>query len=481
MAQPSQRTEGVSKPSNQRQELRFSLEPDGETCQLSKFVNQIVEEGLAPQGTSRPVELWDIVYPDFATLIDEASKDESVAGELNEAFHQGLLAIQHRYETLEVIRIVDREWMDEITMYRNEVLELREALVKANQDTVTANQKAADWKMQYADAVLQRTIAIQAPSPSPSQFRPEMSDEESPEVEEVSSRPVRPIRPVREHVIHQVDTSDCEPVAPQKPKTKRRKAIADPEIFSDIKTVDYETWEIKMQDKLDYDAEDYRTEKEKIAYIFSRTTGRAAKILLQYIKPGPLQVTTAVAAFEALSACFQDHHRVSKAWAAFKKLRFHEGGDYHIFYTKFTELALVGEVAASSYKRELADRLPDSIRVHLLGPELDDEVDFNEYQKLASKIANGRALLDDQKTVRFEKPKRVPYPKESATTSTNWQVKKEPTEVALLARPRSTDTSDPSSSKCFNCNQKGHRAKDCPIKPKVAAITEASDDEGVTY
>ncbi len=45
----------------------------------------------------------------------------------------------------------------------------------------------------------------------------------------------------------------------------------------------------------------------------------------------------------------------------------------------------------------------------------------------------------------------------------------------------SKDTSAPSDTKCFNCNQKGHQARDCPIKPKIAAVTEANDNKDMVY
>ncbi len=96
-------------------------------------------------------------------------------------------------------------------------------------------------------------------------------------------------------------------------------------------------------------------------------------------------------------------------------------------------------------------------------------------------MATGKTLLLGQrsKTVRFEK--QVQYPKEFAATSTNWRVKKEPAEVTFPIRSKPKDTSVPSDTKCFNCNQKGHRARDCLIKPKIAAVAEASDDEDVVY
>ncbi len=380
---PSQRTEGASKPSNTRQGARFSLKPDDEKVLITEIINQVEQDIQAPRNHDESVLVGDIEYPDFALLIDEALTDEGVAEELIDLFRRGTLAIRHRDYLVQVLHAIERDWVAEANACHNQVLELQEALV-------TTKDTAAEWKMKYADAMLRRTTAIQVPEPEPepSQSRPE-----------VSSRPVRPVQPVRNDTTLQIDTSDNEdePVAPQKKsKAKVRKPLTDPEMLSDGKNVIYEAWEIKMKDKLEWDHEEYRTEKEKVSFIFSRTTGKASEVLLPYLQPGPLRILTAKAAFETLSACFQDRHRKSKALAAFKKLHLCDGGDYHLFHMKFTILALASGISFDSYKEEFADRLPDGIRVHLLGPEQDDQVDFVEYQKLASQVAIGKALLHRQ-------------------------------------------------------------------------------------
>ncbi len=177
-----------------------------------------------------------------------------------------------------------------------------------------------------------------------------------------------------------------------------------------------------MKNKLKRDHEEYQTGDEKIAFIFSRKTGEASNVLLPYIQSGPFQVVAATAAFKALSAYFQDRHRKSKAHAALKKL-LREGADYHTFYTEFMELALISEVSLDSYKRELADWLARSIRMPLFGPEYDATVDFDKYQVLASQIANGKVLYNEEtRATRFEKRtsnrKDSSHPKGSAATST---------------------------------------------------------------
>ncbi len=181
-----------------------------------------------------------------------------------------------------------------------------------------------------------------------------------------------------------MDTSEDESVTPHKKSEAKCKLIKDPEMLSDGKIVTYKAWKIKMKDKLEQDHQEYRTEKEKVSFIFSRITDKASDILLPYIQPGPLRIVTARTAFEILSACFQDRQHKSKARVAFRKLYLHEGGDYHHFHTEFISLALVSGISLDSYKEELVEQLPESIRILFLDLEQDDEVDFDKYQKRIS-------------------------------------------------------------------------------------------------
>ncbi len=350
----------------------------------------IVEQHQPYRG--KPITVAGTGYADIGTLLESATQDALVAESLTCLIHDGNLAMSHRSNLFTFLwSIRDRIFnlpREAEGISREQVLELREALV-------AANEKAAEWQTKYAEAVLQRTIEMQASSPSPSQSRPE----ESPKVEDVSSRPVRPIQKC---ATLPVDTSDCDILIPRKQKAKARKPTKDPEMLSDGKIVTYEAWEVQMKNKLKRDHEEYPTEKEKVAFIFSRTTAKASEVLPRS------QIVTAKAAFKVLSAWFQDLHRKSEAQAAFKKLHIHQGGDYYTFHNEFIKLALASGLHLDLYKEEFAKRLPRGIRTYLLALEQDKAFDFDMYQELASK---------NTKIVRSEK--RVQHPKNPATTSTN--------------------------------------------------------------
>jgi hypothetical protein len=65
-------------------------------------------------------------------------------------------------------------------------------------------------------------------------------------------------------------SSQGQATPPAVPATQpKRKALPDPESLTDGKTPDFETWEIKMREKLRRDAADYPDPADQLGYIFS--------------------------------------------------------------------------------------------------------------------------------------------------------------------------------------------------------------------
>ncbi len=109
-----------------------------------------------------------------------------------------------------------------------------------------------------------------------------------------------PVRsPRAETPVARPHVPDQEGGVPTKP---RKKLLPDPEVLTDGKKPDYDTWEIKMRAKLRHESFQYNTEELCIDYIFSRCSGRAADILAVGLEPGLYMIATSEEAFETLSA-----------------------------------------------------------------------------------------------------------------------------------------------------------------------------------
>ncbi len=299
MDRPSQRTEGAPEPSNKRQGSRFSLNPNGgEQRLISEFISQLGEEIQAPRNFDGPVKVKDIVYPDFATLIDEASKDGSIAEELADLFHQGLRAVQHRDQTLEVLQAVDRDWVAETTTYRNEVLELKESAVQLKEVAVQLKEDLVHWKAKYQDLHLKAsTETPRQQSPQPQSERPST---DQPKV-------IRLIRHFRsgQRRINPPPQKNC------KPLTNGKNPL-------------YETWERNMRARFRRDHRYFPTEQDKIDLIFLLTEGKANAVLLPRMEEGWGQIKTAEDCFQALATVFKDR-RQAVPGITLTKLRFKEG------------------------------------------------------------------------------------------------------------------------------------------------------------
>ncbi len=185
-----------------------------------------------------------------------------------------------------------------------------------------------------------------------------------------------PVRsPRAETPVARPHVPDQEGGVPTKP---RKKLLPDPEVLTDGKKPDYDTWEIKMRAKLRHESFQYNTEELCIDYIFSRCSGRAADILAVGLEPGLYMIATSEEAFETLGAQFRDRHREERARLDFTALQLKEGGDYHAFFTDFMHLAKRARITEDRFKQEFAMKLPRVLGIQVAGLERSNAITFTE-------------------------------------------------------------------------------------------------------
>ncbi len=285
---------------------------------------------------------------------------------------------------------------------------------------------------------------------------------------------------------------------PAKTKFAIRKVFPDPELLSDGKKVDFETWEFKIREKLRRDTGLFPTRKDKLGYLISRTEGRASKSLLMRLKPGPAQIHTVDEAIKALEALFIDRHQRSRARLALSKLRFKEGGDYQAFQAEFLDLLIRAAVPVEEYKIKLARRLPESIAPLVAQWEEDEDIDFEEYQShVSTQIHNAekRAHFRREREPHQDRSAASAFKKKDtarASSSSNWRAKIDTpapatTPAAPITRQSTRPTAPPArtnNSACFSCGGRGHVMKDCPTRKSVAEIDaqpDSGDEDGAPF
>ncbi len=121
---------------------------------------------------------------------------------------------------------------------------------------------------------------------------------------------------------------------------------------------------------------------------------KGLRILSSHVKEDvPISIRTVKGAFKLLEDIFEDRHRCMKTCLDLGRLYFKEGGDYHIFYTKFTQFLALAEIDQSEYKELLTNRLPLSIILHVSRLEDDKNVSFEEFETEVSAWANSMGKL----------------------------------------------------------------------------------------
>ncbi|GME37070.1 hypothetical protein G7Y89_g11143 [Neofusicoccum parvum] len=104
-----------------------------------------------------------------------------------------------------------------------------------------------------------------------------------------------------------------------------------------------------MHNKLEVNADHYKTERAKISYIFSRTTGTASDTIRPNVHDGPAAFQTAEEAFTLLTS---------------------NTTPFNSFYAKFIALATESELPRDQWFEEMWTRLSGGLR-HGLAPVKD--------------------------------------------------------------------------------------------------------------
>ncbi len=290
-----------------------------------------------------------------------------------------------------------------------------------------------------------------------------------------------PVRsPRAETPVARPHVPDQEDGVPTKP---RKKLLPDPEVLTDGKKPDYDTWEIKMRAKLRHESFQYNTEELCIDYIFSRCSGRAADILAVGLEPGLYMIATSEEAFETLGAQFRDRHREERARLDFTALQLKEGGDYHAFFTDFMHLAKRARITEDRFKQEFAMKLPRVLGIQVAGLERSNAITFTEYHEKVSEIAY---YLEREKKLVKPTP-ALPRLEKKTFLSNNWRnrettpAKKDVAPVPDQKRRLTVTPAPPTATtmRCHNCEKVGHFAVTVlsARTPKVAEVEPEDADQ----
>ncbi len=387
-----------------------------------------VEEATTPWDIKNKEQLcqWVANQPDqIIDMLNELRSQRDLALQLNE--HWLLVQDDHkkRAEQLEVAFDKNDELEEKVSQLQGERLNSR------------AEQRQADRPMPRQET-------------QPAEHR--ANQEEAPPTPEVDQRP----RSSRESFTLSGNGNGHH----------KSVKLPDPPIFTGTGDPTWETWNTKIADKLDANADHYPTEKIRIAYVVSRLGGDADQ--QTYAKrrvgaPSPYQSLSEL--LKHLEGIYGDQDLIRKCrreYVALKQLN----KPFSSFYSEFTRISSFLNYDDTTLMDDIQDkinnRLQDALSVC--------PIEFSSLDKLKTflqgvdnKQRANYQLRGEQRTV---KPVAAPE-KRFVPSST-------PASAASYVRPATFSTPEPERPRmpitCFNCKVPGHLSKDCPqLKASTSA------------
>ena len=266
-------------------------------------------------------------------------------------------------------------------------------------------------------------------------------------------------------------------------RDKRSAKFPDPPILEDGEKPTFRIWNAQIQNKLRINADWYThddpevEEQSKVAYIQTRTDGKAAKHLYTWLedKQDGNERIYVEDVIQCLENLFEDPDRRLKARHELKKTKMSFFGDFNEFQSEFLRLAMVARTPRDQWKEELHDKLYDSLRVPMEIYVTDEDYSFDQYCKKAQQYARG--LAQQNKERRERTSRRAP---EQTTVKIRTDPSKPYTERRETPKASALEPAKASASvRCYNCNQTGHFAYACPKadirKPVEAKMVDEFD------
>ena len=275
------------------------------------------------------------------------------------------------------------------------------------------------------------------------------------------------------------------PVAPAQGSSSVK--IPDPPIFTDSRE-EWEGWQLQMQLKLRADAQRFPNATSRIAYVISRTAGRAQELLKGHVtNDGFVDLTDATDVLTILQNAYGDPDPEGTARTKLEKLR--QGKhDFAWYIAQFDALTNKLRWDTRAKKDALLTGISYEIKEQLYFQQAPPDETYQQLCVRCQTIDSSlRALRHERPAPSTSRPNQASSSQSHAQTNTSTQVHQTtsnpqylgPAPMDLSAnRRRTLDPAEKArrlaEGRCLYCGGMGHMARQCPNKPgaiRAAAAT----------